>query len=335
MLLSSLLGCTHRPMLLDAAADVRARLESAPTPTTPLVPMPVPPAGDPHATHVAVIDVDGILLNSDFVGLGSLGENPVSLFRERLDRAAHDPSIVAVVLRINSPGGGVTASDMMWHDLCTFRQQTCLPVIACVLDVGTGGAYYLATAADQIIAHPTSVVGGIGVILNLYNLQDTMAQLNVVGMPIKAGNKIDIGSPIAALEPEDRKLLQTMADAFHQRFRRVALDARPGIDSDDAANFDGRVFTAEQAMQRGLIDQVGYLNDAIDMAAHAAGCQRATAVMYHRPEDPAKSIYSVTANIPWQGSIIPASVPGLDRSRLPTFLYLWQLDPTLEKVGGK
>jgi protease-4 len=339
MALACTLGCMHQPLRLfadgDILADADVRATIPPTSTNPLVPMSVPPeTANACLPRVAVIDVDGILLNTDFTGVGSMGENPVSLFRERLDQAAGDPGIVAVVVRINSPGGGVTASDMMWHDLCTFRRQTHLPVIACLLDVGAGGAYYLATAADQIVAHPTSVVGGIGVILNLYNMQDTMAQFNVVGVPIKSGKKIDVGSPVAALEPEDRQLLQTMADSFHERFRRVVREARPGIQP-DAANFDGRVFTAEQALDRGLIDSVGYLNDAIEMAARAAGRTRATVTIYHRPEDRAASVYAVTPNVPWQNGLIPASIPGLDRSRLPTFLYLWQLDPTLEKLGGK
>ncbi len=149
-----------------------------------------------RSARVAIIDVDGLLLNTDMTGPGAMGENPVSLFRERLDRVACDRRVVAVVVRINSPGGGVTASDMMWHDLMAFKAQTQLPVVASVLDLGAGGGYYLSTAADQIVAHPTSVIGGIGVILNLYNLRDTMAQFNVIGVPIKAGKKIDLGSPI-------------------------------------------------------------------------------------------------------------------------------------------
>src|SRR4051794_39264383 len=139
----------------------------------PVVAMALPEkCHDASSPAVAVIDVDGVLLNTNFSGLSSAGEIPVSLFRERLDAVACDQCVRAVVVRINSPGGGVTASDIMWHDLSAFRERTGLPVVACLMDVGAGGAYYLATAADQIVAHPTSVNGGIGVILNVYNLQD-------------------------------------------------------------------------------------------------------------------------------------------------------------------
>jgi protease-4 len=341
LLAVTLAGC--RPFHVDAFADadirgdMRVSALMAPTNTEhPVVPMTVPAEdATSHARRIAVVDVDGLLLNTDMTGFGSLGENPVSMFRERLDAIGRDPRVVAVVVRINSPGGGVTATDIMWHDLMEFKSRKQLPVVACLMDTGTGGAYYLATAADQIISHPTSIVGGIGVILNHYNLQDAMAQFNIVGAPIKAGKKIDIGTPISPLDDESRQLLQGMADAFHDRFRKVVLDGRPEVNPNDPTNFDGRVYTAEQAVERKLIDRVGYLNDAIATASKVAGCGRVAVAFYHRPNDRAQSLYSQTPNVPLQGGIVPLSLPGLDRSRLPSFLYLWQLEPTMEKLGGK
>jgi protease-4 len=281
------------------------------------------------------LDVDGLLLNADFTGLGSLGENPVALFRERLDAIGSDPCVAAVVVRINSPGGGVTATDIMWHDLQQFKRCTGVPVVACLMDLGTGGAYYLATAADQIIAHPTAVTGGIGVILNHYNLQDAMAQFNVVGAPIKAGKNIDLGTPIAPLGDEQRKVLQAMADEFHERFKQVVTQGRPEVDPELKTNFDGRVFTAEQARERRLVDAIGYLDDAIEMARGLAHAPCPDIVFYHRANDPARSPYAITPNIPLQNSVIPLSLPGFDRTRLPSFLYLWQSEPTMEKAVGR
>ena len=172
----------------------------------------------PDAPRIAILDVDGLLVNTDMTGIFSQGENPVSVFRERLDAIAADCRVGAVVLRINSPGGGVTATDMMWHDLQSFKARTELPVVACLLDVGAGGAYYLATAADEIIAHPTSVTGGIGVIFNHYNLQDAMAQFNIIGAPIKAGKNIDLGTPIAALDDERRQLVAVDGERISRTF---------------------------------------------------------------------------------------------------------------------
>jgi protease-4 len=293
-------------------------------------------AGDPASgDRIGLIDVDGVLLNSDFTGLSSFGENPVALFREKLDYMAAHRCYRGVVVRINSPGGGVTACDIMRRDLLAFKQRTGLPVVACLLDVGAGGAYYLATAADQIVAHPTSVTGGIGVILNLYNLQDAMAQFNVMGVPIKAGDKIDMGSPIRREPDEVRAMLQTMADEFHDRFRDAVAQARPTHDPRHQEDFDGRVFTATQALERRLIDGIGYLDDAVAATRHAAGRPTARVVLLHRRIDRARSPYAVTPNVPLQGTAIPLSLPGFERSRLPTFLYLWEPDPTLERWAGR
>jgi protease IV len=293
-------------------------------------------AGDPSSgERIALIDVDGVLLNSDYTGFYSFGENPVALFREKLDCIAANRCYRAVVVRINSPGGGVTACDIMRRDLIAFRQRTGLPVVACLLDMGAGGAYYLATAADQIIAHPTTVTGGVGVILNLYNLQDAMAQFNVVGAPIKSGDNIDMGTPIRSQPDEVRAMLQTMADEFHRRFRDAVEQSRSEHDPMHPEDFDGRVFTASQALARRLIDSIGYLDDAIAIARQAAGRPMARVVLLHRRVDRARSPYAVTPNVPLQGNALPLSLPGLERSRLPTFLYLWEPDPTLERWGGR
>ncbi len=156
--------------------------------------------GNPcEACKVAIIDVDGMLLNRNFKGTESMGENPVALFHEKLSAASRDPQIRAVVLRINSPGGSVTASDLMRRDLMQFKQMTCKPVVASILDVGAGGAYYIATASDVILAHPTSIVGGVGVIINIYHLEDLMEQQNIEATPIRSGDQIDTGSPIHQL----------------------------------------------------------------------------------------------------------------------------------------
>jgi protease-4 len=275
------------------------------------------------------------LLNSDATGLGSWGENPVSVFRERLDSIERDPRVCAVVLRINTPGGSVTATDIMWRDLRAFRQRTHLPVVGCLMDVAAGGGYYLATATNPIVAHPTSVTGGIGCVLNVYNLQDLMAQFNILGTPIKAGKNIDVGSPVKALDEDQKQLLQNMADEFHDRFRNVVLRARPDVDGGDASAFDGRVFTARQALDRRLIDKIGYLDNAVAIARLEAGVDCATTVLYHRHDDPALSQYSTTPNTPLQKGIIPVNIPGLDRAKLPCFLYLWQMEPSIELTSGK
>jgi len=328
-------GCSDPLVNVHAFGDITAALAPAP-PKSPVFASLLPNRPHfPQACLVAVVDVDGILLDSDATGFGSMGENPVAVFRERLDAIECNRRVRAVVLRIHSPGGSVTATDIMWRDLAAFKCRTHLPVVACLMDVAAGGGYYLATGADCIVAHPTSVTGAIGCILNVYNLQDMMAQFNIVGIPIKAGKNVDLGSPVKALEPAGKKLLQDMADEFQQRFKNVVLSRRPQVNGAQASTFDGRVFTATQALGLNLIDQIGYLDDAVHLATNMAGLNYAEIAFFHRRGDRALSTYSTTPNIPLQDKIVPINIPGLDRSRLPSFLYLWEMEPSMALINGK
>ncbi|WP_231603126.1 S49 family peptidase [Neorhodopirellula pilleata] len=322
--------------------------------------------GNRHAGgRIAIVDVDGLLVNRTFSGLNSMGENPVALFREKMRQIECDGSISAVVLRINTPGGGVTASDMIANDVARLKQCRDIPVVACLMTTGCGGGYYIATHADHIVAHPTSVVGGIGVILNSYNMEDTLAQQNIVSVPVKAGDKIDLGSPERTMDDDERDILQAMADQFHERFieqvRRsrgsklpadamraqadlIAADELRFKDEDentadeeeDAPHeiFDGRVWTGSQALAHGLVDSNGYLDDAIDIAGRLASLPvDSPVVLLRRSNDRAMSEFDITPNMP-MSSLLPVSIPGLDRSMMPTFLYLWQPEPKFVTAGG-
>ncbi|QJW93890.1 signal peptide peptidase SppA [Frigoriglobus tundricola] len=325
-----LVGCNRFVL----RSQVETRLDTTPvSPTAGNVRPVVVQAG---ASRIAVLDVDGLILNTPFVGPLSVGENPVALFREKLEAVACDPCVKAVVLRVNSPGGGVAACIAMRHDLERFRERSKLPVIACLMDTATGGAYYLASGADQVVAGPATVTGGIGVLLNLFNLQDLMAQFNIIPQSIKAGDLTEIGTSARKLTDDEKKLLQAMADEFHGQLIADVKRARPA--ATEAATFDGRIFTGTQAKAKGLVDHIGDLDEAIQLAA-GMGCPGLTArpgvVMYRRGNDPARSVYAITPNVPLQGSGLLPNLPGLDRSKLPTFLSVWQPELTLEKMGGK
>jgi protease-4 len=335
LMLLAVVGCHGKPMRVKMTGDVTTRTPSDNT-AHRVCGRCLPAYGNCCGPRIALIDLDGVLVNRNMSGFSSFGENPVAMFREKLAVVAEDPDVRAVVLRINSPGGGVTATDIMRRDLEVFKIRTGLPVVACLMDVGAGGAYYLATAADAIYAHPTTITGGIGCILNIYNLEDALAQQNVVALPIKSGEQIDIGSPVKALTAEAKRVLDTIAGQFHQRFIDAVVAAR-NINPlrQDNTLFDGRILTAEEALGANLIDQIGYLDDAITAAREMGGLGQASCVaLYRRPNDRALTRYDITPNIPMQNSIFPFSIPGLDRSQLPTFLYMWQPEPLLEKTGG-
>lgn len=323
---------------------------------------PVVVNGNRHGGgRIAVVDIDGLIVNRTFSGLNSMGENPVALFREKIRRIECDGSISAVVLRINTPGGGVTATDIIANDVARLKQCRDIPVVACLMTTGCGGGYYIATHADHIVAHPTSVVGGIGVILNSYNMEDSLAQNNIVSIPVKAGEKIDLGSPERTMDEDERDILQEMADQFHERFiDQVRLSRGNKLPADDDlivadelqfkddgdndeteddegeenALFDGRVWTGSQALVQGLVDANGYLDDAIDTAGRLAGLPLdAPVVLLRRSNDRALSEFDVTPNMP-MSSLLPLSMPGLDRTAMPTFLYLWAPEPKFVTAGG-
>src|SRR5271165_6726698 len=168
-------GCQHPiPVMghfqgaanVAAQADVRGemsiKLPTANDPGPMVASVVRADRGTPLASRIAVIDVDGVLLNQNREGLYDSGENPVAAFREKLEAASGDARVAAVVLRINSPGGGVTACDILAAELDRFKAATLKPVVACLMDVATSGAYYLALGPDRIEVHPTSLAGGIG-----------------------------------------------------------------------------------------------------------------------------------------------------------------------------
>ena len=303
----------------------------------PMVAVPVRPGSAGAASpRIGVVDVDGLILNQNLTGLYSVGENPVASFREKLEAAANDPRVRAIVVRINSPGGSVTACDILAEELRQFRRTTGKPVVSCLMDLATSGAYYLAVGADRIVAHPTAITANIGAILNQYNLQDAMAQLNVKSEPIKSGPLVDMGSLASPLPQGAESLLREMVDSFRERFRERVAERRPLMTAADWATLnDGRVVAAPKARSLHLVDTIGYVHDAIDEAETLAGSSGSEVVLFQRKGYPTHSLYAITPNSPIDGQIVPLSYPGLDRAKVPTFLYLWQPDPTLLRLGGR
>lgn len=344
--LGTLSGCHHPIRILGqiqgngsvaAQADIRGEVSvKLPTSSDP-GPMSATVVQPAHAANpsprIAVIDVDGLILNQNLEGMLGSGENPVAAFREKLAAASQDQAVVAVVLRIHSPGGSVTACDIMADELDRFRSATRKPVVACLMDVATAGSYYLALGADRIVAHPTTLTGGVGVIFNHFNLQDAMAQLNVLTAPVKAGSNIDMGSVTQPLDSKTRELLQEMADGFRKRFADRVVQRRPALTSEDQKAYaDGRVVAASKALSLHLVDRLGYIHDAIQEAQQLASIPDAEVVLYHRPNAPARSLYAIAPTPPHLSEAIPFSYPGLDRGKLPSFLYLWQPDPSVPKT---
>ncbi len=314
--------------------EVKVPLTPDPGPMVATVVRPAP-AGS-SGGRIGLIDVDGLLLNQNLTGLYSAGENPVAAFREKLEAAGHDPSIRAIVVRINSPGGGVAATDIMADELERFRAETAKPVVSCLMDVATAGAYYLAVGGDRVVALPTGLTGAVGAIINHYNMRDAMSQLNLIADPIKAGARVDLGSITEPLDDDGRKVLQEMADDYRDRFCDRIKAKRKQMTPDDFRAFeDGRIVSTTKALGLHMVDRLGYVHEAIAEAERLAGITGAEVLVFGRAGIATHSIYAITPNTPIQGDIVPFSYPGLDRSRTPTFLYLWQPDPTVFRQAGR
>ena len=275
---------------------------------------------------IAVIDVDGLLINKRKRGWMREGDNPVSLFVEKLDKAAADRRVKAVVLRINSPGGTVAASDIMYHSLREFKRKTGKPVVTCILGLGCSGAYYVACGSDGIVAQPGSVTGSIGTIMHTFSVAGTMEKIGVKAVVIKSGELKDLGSPLHDLGAEERKVLEGIVNEFFQQFLTVVEKGRKDIGEQKLQGLaDGRVFTAEEAFREKLIDRVGYPADGIEWVKKIAGVEKARVVMYHRPLGYKANVYSSAMRDEGiVGALINVEIPDWLNSGGAQFLYLWQ-----------
>ncbi len=242
---------------------------------------------------VVVIGVEGTLANAPAGGLLTPTENPVSKFVQELEKAAADSRVKAVVLRVNSPGGTVSSADAMYTILKRFRQKTHKPVVVSGQEVIASGAYYLSCGADKIVAQPTTLVGSIGVIFETFNLKGTADKLGVKSQAYKSAAHKDIGSPFRDPTPEEDRIFQGLVDDYYARFKSVVTDNRPiPAGADFAQMTDGRVYSGDAAVKLGLVDQVGLLADAIDLAKGLAHAPSAEVVAYRRPYGYGGSIYA-------------------------------------------
>lgn len=230
---------------------------------------------------IALIDVRGMLIDARRPGLLGYGPNPVDQFVKALDKARNDGSVRGVVVRITSPGGTVTASDIMHDELRRFREETGKPVIASIGEVGASGGYYLALAADEIYVQPTSITGSIGVIFPTINASKGLGMIGIESRAVKSGPNKDLANPLEPAREAHYALLQTQVDELYARFRGLVIARRPGLKPADIdAATDGRVVTGNAAVGLGLADAEGGVREAYAAAKTSAGIGPARLVKY-------------------------------------------------------
>ena len=269
-------------------------------------------------SKILVVPIEGEIEGRDRAF--SRGTTPSDV-RAMLERAAEDRRIRAIVLRVDSPGGEVTATDLVHHDLRRFRAETGIPVFASIQSMGTSGAYYVSAAADEIYSHPTAVVGSIGVIARVPNLSGLADKVGYRQVTFKSGANKDLADPLKDMTPEQRAMLQRMVDGMHERFVGAVVAGRDAYTSADQLRpvADGRIFTPQEALDAHLIDGVAYLDDVIERAKTAAGVSRVRVVTYSRSHRPDRTLYSMLAP---KLSLIDFDLEALFGGRTG-FFYLW------------
>lgn len=260
-------------------------------------------AGLMFGEKVGVIEVKGVIAN-------------VQPIIEDLAKFRKDGSVKAVVVRIDSPGGGVSPSQELYEEVRrTVRQK---PVVVSMGSVAASGGYYIASAAQKIYANPGTITGSIGVILQFTNFEELLRKIGFRMEVVKSGAYKDVGNPSREMTPEEKAYLQEVVDNVHQQFvRDVARGRRLDVEKVREVA-DGRIFTGEQAMGLGLVDELGNLKDAINAAAKMAAIEGEPKIIY--PEKEKKSVFDylfdrVTEKLvnnlqPYMGLLLLPPLPG-------------------------
>lgn len=265
-------------------------------------------------THVAVLDLSGTILRDAPASLIGEKVDPVTKLLMEIQAATVDENVRAILLEVNSPGGGVTASDEIYRKLMEFRESDPdRKIVVLVKDMAASGGYYAALAADVIVAQPTAVVGSVGVMLNAVNLSGLGDKLGVRDASLVSSENKALLNPLEPVDPEHQAILQEVVDDLYGRFRELVLERRP-FDAAFAEKFsllDGRIFTAPRARELGLVDETGYADLARRKVMDLLG-------------DEDVGFYEMDYAGGWRGLFaVKAPEFGLPARLGSRFLYLW------------
>jgi protease-4 len=270
---------------------------------------------------VAMIEIEGTIRASERRIVARGGESTVARVREQLDRAREDEA-AGLLLRIDSPGGGATASEILYRELAAFKQEQRVPVVAQLMGMAASGGYYAAMAADHIVAYPTSVTGSVGAIFVHVSLAGLMEKLGIADQTVASGPRKDVASPLRSMTPAERAELQRVIDDLSARFREVVARGRPALPPETLARVaEGRLYSAPQAYALGLVDAIGGLDDAISELERRLGRADVRVVSYHRPSEWRRNLYTQAPPVPTLAAELGTLLGELAPE--PGFYYLW------------
>ena len=243
-----------------------------------------------------MIDIAGPIDNTPILvpGLGVL-PGMTARVRQELELAYDDPSIHGILLRINSPGGTLTDSDIIYHSLLEFKKSKKVKIVAAMEDIAASGALYISMAADEIYAHPTTITGSIGVIVPHLNYSALFRKLGIESDPVTSGPYKDMDDPYKPRNEDERKLMQQLVNAQYEKFLDVVKAGRPQMSTQEVRKIaDGRIVSSQEAREKGLIDKIGYLDDAYRRLSELSGFPKNSLVRYANAWQTGNNIYSNT-----------------------------------------
>lgn len=270
---------------------------------------------------IAVIPVEGLISPTDSGVAGTVPTTTPEGMRDALAQAEEDESVKAVILEINSPGGGVTASDRMYQDVLDFKESSEKPVLASMGTTAASGGYYIAMAADEILAGETTLTGSLGVILQLPNFTETADKIGFKQNIIKSGEFKDMGSQFRDVTPQEREIFQEIVDENYDEFVEVIVEGRDLSEKRVRELADGRIYSGKQAQELDLVDGLGDLEEATKSARQKADVSEATVIRYVQTPGFASFLQAyLTPKEPEAVQIMKAA--GVNLKAEPQYLYL-------------
>jgi protease-4 len=317
--LFSLLFLISITTIFTGCVSVNVPLHSA---NRPLQEFRISGKGD---NKVLLISINGTISNSSNSSI--MGDSP-SIVQEvvsQLDLARQDKKIKAIILKINSPGGTITASDILYNELTRFKKETKKKLVVCMMDVAASGGYYISLPADVIIAHPTTVTGSIGVVMMQPKFYGLMEKIGVEMNINKSGKNKDMGSPYRAGTAEEKKLFLNLTTTLAEQFYAKVRAHRKISDANFAEIKTARVFLAQKAKDLNLIDKIGYLSDAIKTAETLAKIKKnSQLIVYRRYKYSNDNVYNgLTVKAGKKVSLIDLGILNKVSSLPAGFYYIW------------
>jgi len=215
--------------------------------------------------RIAIVEIRGVIAQSSGV-------------IQEMHQHLEDDGVKAIILRIDSPGGGVGPSQEIHREVLKGKAKK--RIVTSMGSVAASGGYYIACASDLIVANPGTITGSIGVLMEFTNIEELFKKIGIKGVVLKSGEHKDIGSPFREMSPDEKRIMQEVIDNVHQQFIKAVAEGRKLDPSKVTQIADGRIFSGEQAKALGLVDQIGNLNDAIDATARLVGIQGKPDILY-------------------------------------------------------